>query len=343
MDQKPYADLKTERKDGEALLTGTVPVPVIAGYEEEALAHIQEEFEFQGFRKGQVPLDVVKRHVNEIYVLEDAADLALQDAWPLILEESKLLAVGRPEVAITKLALGNPVEFRIRVALVPEFRLPDYRKMVADIRAAEKPPTIVTDQEVDDTIRQILELRKKESKEPTPELTDEFAKTLGGFENATDLRAKLRTSMGEERETEARHARREAIAAKLAATATFAIPKLLVDEELAEAAENRAEEVKRAGITMEDYFKKLKLTPAELEDKERAHVERQLKTKFIFQKIAETEHLEADAEAVEENLHILQKRHPEADKERLRIYVHNMLVNEKVLGLLEGQDEKGKA
>jgi trigger factor len=331
-----YTNLNISKKDSEVEIVGELTASELKPYEDEALETIRQDFEMQGFRKGQVPLDIVRKQVGAVYVLEEAAELALQDAYPQIIESQKLPVIGRPQVAITKLAPGNPVAFHIRIGLEPEFALPNYRHIGANVMASKK-PVQVSDEEVTNTIAQILKLRNKDSKQPVPELTDEFAKTLGAFQDAADLRAKIRASMIEEKNADGERVRREEIAAKLLAETSITVPAILIEEELAHAKHERENHVKKAGITVDEYAKRMNTTVEELEKKEREYVERQIKTKLILEHIAAQEKIEVDPKDIDANLHTLRGRYPDAEPERLANYVRMMLVNEKVLELLENQ------
>ena len=333
-----YSNLKVTTKNAEATIEGEIPQVVTETYKQEALKQIQENFELSGFRKGQVPLDIIEKKVSAVYVLEEAADLALQDVYPEIIVAENLKALGRPQVTITKLAPGNPIGFTIRIGLLPDVSLPDYKKIAASAVAGQK-PAVVEDKEIDQTIDQILQIRKKTPDEPTAKLTDELVKTLGAFENVADLKAKVRLSIEEEKESETRRARREAIAAALTEATKIAIPEIVIEEELHALHEDRDHELRRAGVTMETYLKNMNTSAEELTKQERGYVERQIKTKFIFQKIAEVEKVVASDIEIGGHVDALRRRHPDVDLERLHAYVRSMIVNEKVLELLEGKPE----
>ena len=53
-------------------------------------------------------------------------------------DDEKLDVVGRPELVITKMAPGSPVEFTAKYALLPEVGLPDYKKIAAEIAARKE-------------------------------------------------------------------------------------------------------------------------------------------------------------------------------------------------------------
>ena len=50
-----------------------------------------------------------------------------------ILDKEKIDAIGRPEIGITKLAAGNPLEFKVTTAIAPTIdSLPDYKAVSAE-------------------------------------------------------------------------------------------------------------------------------------------------------------------------------------------------------------------
>ena len=64
--------------------------------------------------------------------MEEAVDILLKEHFYKIIEqENKLDIIGQPKISITKLALGNPVEFKAVFAVMPSFELPDYRAIAS--------------------------------------------------------------------------------------------------------------------------------------------------------------------------------------------------------------------
>jgi FKBP-type peptidyl-prolyl cis-trans isomerase (trigger factor) len=59
-------------------------------------------------------------------ILEKMAIIALQKEYPKIIEEHKIRAIGRPLITITKIAVNNPLGFKIRTFVIPEIELPKY-------------------------------------------------------------------------------------------------------------------------------------------------------------------------------------------------------------------------
>ena len=48
-----------------------------------------------------------------------------------MIENEKLDVISRPVVSITKLARKNPLGFKIKTAVLPVIKLPDYKKGLA--------------------------------------------------------------------------------------------------------------------------------------------------------------------------------------------------------------------
>jgi trigger factor len=109
---------------------------------------------------------MVKESVNEMMVLEEMAELAISDAYPKVIQDEKIDAIGRPEVAITKIAKGSDLEFKIVTAVLPVMDLPDYKKLATKIKKEKPVAEVAVDEaEVEKTI---LELRKMRAHQAMP-------------------------------------------------------------------------------------------------------------------------------------------------------------------------------
>jgi FKBP-type peptidyl-prolyl cis-trans isomerase (trigger factor) len=344
-EQKLYSKLNVQTKNAEALIEGEIPFDRLASYLEDALADLQSDFEYPGFRKGKVPSEIVAKHANQVALLEDAANRALQEIYPQIIEDEHIAAVTAPEVTVTKLAPGNPLGFKIRVGVRPEVKLPDYRKIGKNIPPAAM--VEVTDAEVDAAIKQIMEMRERlvpKAKDEAiagalPELTDEYVQKIGKFATVAEFKDKMRENICEEKTAEAKRERREVIAAKLIEAAKIDIPDLLVENETEAMRAERDRQVAQAGMTMDEYFKRTGKTKDEFEREERDYVSRQVKMRFILETIAEHEKIVPTEEEITKEFGILVRRHPDANPESLRNYIKTVLKNEKVLKLIEGGEK----
>ena len=157
--------------NSEIEIEGEIESSVFESYFSKALKILSEKVEIDGFRKGKVPENILISKVGEMHILEEMAELALAEHYPKILEEEKIDAIGRPEIAITKLARNNPLGFKIKTAVIPEIQIADYKKIAKDTISkitAEEKDVKVTDEEIEQTIMDIRKSRapKKHITEP---------------------------------------------------------------------------------------------------------------------------------------------------------------------------------
>lgn len=122
---------------------------------------MSQKIEIKGFRKGKVPQDVLEKHVGKERLFEEASYLAIDRAYKALSKEHALSPVGQPKVEIKKLALGNPLEFTITVAVHPDVTLPDYRAIAGKALAEKKSPE-VKKEEIAETIDYVRKSRRKE-------------------------------------------------------------------------------------------------------------------------------------------------------------------------------------
>jgi len=127
-------------------------------YYDEALTCIAKEVEIDGFRKGHVPVAIAKSHVDPSHILSRAANDCISAKWFEIVTKESIEAIKEPNVEILKMAQGNPFEFKAEVEILPEIKLPDYKKI-----GKETPKTEIKieEKEFDDAINWLAQSRAK--------------------------------------------------------------------------------------------------------------------------------------------------------------------------------------
>lgn len=325
--------------NSEVELTGEVPFEAVESHRSEAIAHIGENAEFPGFRKGHVPESVLVSKIGEIAILEEAVEHVISHLYPALVETHKLDAIGRPTVAITKLAPGNPVGLTIRTAIFPTFELPDYKKLASAIK--EEAPAEVTEDDVKNAIGAILQSRstKKEGTEEmvVPEMSDDFVRTLGEFETVADFTEKLKGHLATEKVQSAKEKRRLAITEAIMEKTSMEIPLVFVASEQEKMIAQMKDDIKRFGMTFEDYLKRVNKTEEVLKGEFEKDAEKRAKLQLILNAIAEKEEIKIPAEEIEKEAKHILEHFGDADRERVHIYVESVQKNEKVLQLLEGK------
>ncbi|MGD1003397.1 MAG: trigger factor [Minisyncoccia bacterium] len=340
--EKSYTKLKKlSEKNGDIEFQAEVPVELLEEYSLAALAELAEDFALPGFRKGKVPQEKVREHIGEMSLLEDAANGALRDAMAQIAEDEKLNVIGRPQVVIVKIAPKNPLEFKIRYALLPDISLPDYKKIGKTI-FERRDPTDVSEKEVDEAATRIQKMIMSamkpgtEKDAPIPPLTDETVKQFGNFATVADFRAELKRQLEQEKVLHMKDGRREETIKEIVKHAKLKVPQLLVDQELYEFLIDRDEQLKTAGLSLDEYLKQIGKTAEQLEKDERALIEDDLRMSMVVQEIRKKENLSADDRDIHSLIAQLKLRYPERKEEELHRTAEAMIIQNKLFALLEG-------
>lgn len=339
MDERIYTNLKITRLPKSLVeFTAEIKPDALEKFRKEALEHLRESASVPGFRKGHVTDEVLISRMGEQEILKETAEHALAEAIPQIIVEEKFDTIGRPEVVVTKLAPGNPIEFKARAALLPPITLPDY-KAIAKKELSSEEKTDVTQEELEAVITRVRESKKTmlEGKEILPDLTDDFVKTLGAFQTVEEFKKILMEDLTKDKIRRAKDKKRSAIAEKIAAEATIDLPDILVEGELNRMLMQFRGDVESLSLKFDDYLKNIKKTEADLRGEWRPQATLRAKLQLALHQIAKVENITANIDEITAEVKHLTEHHKDTDPARARAYIETLLTNEKVLEFLEAQ------
>lgn len=355
----------TKLPKSEIEIEGELDTESFEAYYPVALKRIGEHVEIDGFRKGKAPESILASKVPEISILEEMAQLALNEHYPRILEQEKIDAISRPEITITKLARKNPLGFKIKTAVLPEIKLADYKKIAKEVSGAvteKDKDTTVTDEDLESTIMDIRKSRapKINMKEPLPdpllakervseagevnppepelpELNDAFVQALGPFENVEDFKNKLRENLKIEKENSLREKIRLQMIEKILEATEMEVPSILVEIELDKILYKMESDITQMGLQFEEYLKHINKTKEDLRKEFRGDAEKKAKLALVLNEIAKVEKIVADKEAVAKEVAHILEHYKEADPMRAEMHAENVLTNEMIFAFLEKQ------
>ncbi len=334
--------------DSEVEIDCEISAEAVATYRPKAVSKIQKDLTLPGFRPGHVPEAMLVKHVGELFVYNEMAELAINEAFPEIVTESKTNFITMPQIQITKIADKSPIVFKIVGPVMPEIKLADYKKIAKKENYEKAEPTEATEKELEETIEEIRknyalknhthkegEEHKEDEKMDLPEVNLEWVKKLGKFETVEDFKNKIKEGIQKEKEFKAKDKKRMAIIEKILEDTKVTLPKVMIESELHKMHAQFEDDITRAGLKVEDYLKHLKKTPEDLKKEWIPDAEKRAKVQIIITKIALDEKIEADKEVVKKEVDNLLKTYKDATEERTRAYVEMMLTNEKVFEWLE--------
>ena len=131
-------------------LTVEIPFADLKPYLDKAYKEIAQQVNIPGFRKGKVPAAVIDQRFGRGVVLQEAINEALPEAYQKALAENEVRPMGQPEVDVTKLEDNDLVEFTAEVDVRPEFDLPDFSTVEAEVEPIE-----TTDEAVNERVEML--------------------------------------------------------------------------------------------------------------------------------------------------------------------------------------------
>jgi len=176
----------------------------------------------------------------------------------------------------------------------------------------------------------------------TPEINDDFAKSLGEFENLEALKKNIREGM----EHEAKHKNEDEKKAKyveaIISNTETDLPEVMVKKEVEQMLNEFEYQVQSMGMNLDQYLEKIKKDKKELEKDWESQAEKRVKSALALKEIAKLEEIKIEAPEIEaemnktlsyyKNVKDIEKN---IDMERLYNYTKGILENDAVFKILE--------
>lgn len=151
---------KIERKPAEAIITFVADKDEWTKAQNKEFNKLKSKLKVDGFRVGNVPDNIAKRHINPSDVKHEALMNLINAAYREVMEQEKFNPIAQPALSITKLT-DSELEAFVTVALAPVVTLGEYK----GIKVAKKAVRI-TEKEIDE------EIEKLRNQQATMEIKD---------------------------------------------------------------------------------------------------------------------------------------------------------------------------
>ena len=353
-----------DQEDSDLEITAEIPTETLEQYREPALQELQEQVSLDGFRDGNIPEDRLEQEVGEMAILQEMAQMAIQDIYPQIIADNDLEAIGRPDIKLTKLSPDKPVEFTATTTTMPEVELPDNYKDIAreaaqeaDSDDDEQADTEVSDENVDEAIdnirRQMAQAQAREqadedvdpsdiqiTEDDLPELTDQFVQQISEADTVDAFRADVRENLANQSERKEEEAKRGQIIEAVVDASSAELPDLVVEGELDKMMAQFESDIQRSGMEIDEYFEQADTDRQSMREKWRPDAQRRAKTQLILNKVAAEEEIEVSDDEVAEEVDELMENYEDVSQARARTFVRSRKINEKTIDFLESLGEE---
>lgn len=153
-------NIKIEKKDegkGEVELIITIPFAEQRKILEKAAKKISAKKPVKGFRPGKAPYEAMEKAFGGAVILNEALEELLSLSYYQALQQEKLMAIGRPEIHISKQAYGDDLVYKAKVSLLPKVELGDL-----DSIKIKRQKVNIPDAEIDKALDDLRKLRAQE-------------------------------------------------------------------------------------------------------------------------------------------------------------------------------------
>lgn len=112
----------------------------------------KSRFNVQGFRKGKVPMAMVKKFYGVEVLFDDAINFAIDESYGKALDENNIRPVDYPKVDIVEIGEGKDFVYTAEITVYPEVELGEYKGLEVKKNVYE-----VTEEEVEKQIKSLQE------------------------------------------------------------------------------------------------------------------------------------------------------------------------------------------
>ncbi|MCR1951337.1 trigger factor [Clostridium sp. DSM 100503] len=120
-----------------------------------------KNFNVPGFRKGKVPMAIVKKYYGMGVLIEDAVNFAIDASYSKAVEENNIIPVDYPKIDIVTAEEGKEFVYTAEVTVYPEVELGEYKGL-----KVEKPSYEVTEDAINEKLK---EMQQKNARIETKE------------------------------------------------------------------------------------------------------------------------------------------------------------------------------
>ncbi len=264
----------TTRKIDDSNVEATVELVKsdLQGYVQKAEVLLAQEVQIDGFRKGKVPLEIARQHMNEAIVREEALRMAIQESLAEVVRTENIDVLDQKDFSIKENA---PDKLRYVVTLVryPRITLGTYAGIAVKKRAISE----ITDEEVKKVLDDFIASRA--TPESKPEVTDE-------------MKQQLREGMRAEKEEHEHERIRLEIINSIIENSVITMPVEMIERQLDIMIQNFDRQLHEHNMELGPYLAHVKKTQDELRNDWRSQAEHQVKMNLALHAVAKAEKID---------------------------------------------------
>jgi len=275
-----------------------------------------------GFRIGKAPRATAEKMLNMDKIYEETVRETIPEIYKAILEKEKLNPITSPSVNLTEAKEGETWKLTMTIPLVPEVKLKDYKKQIKNEKLkVEKEASAKKSEPVIPANAGIQKGKMSDEVKEIPE-----PPSLEGRQ--------VRDDKQPNEKPEASALMLSSIFDILLKESELEVPELLTNEEVNRRLTQLLDDIKKVGLTPEQYLTSKKMTEEELQKQYFKDSEDMYKIEFIISKIADEEKLTVEPTELENIMGLAKNDEEKAIAQRNMAWYETLLRKQKVIDFL---------
>lgn len=125
-------------------------------YIDQTTTRLSKKITVPGFRKGEAPKELVAKQIHPTDLLNETFEYAINESYKKAIEQENISPLASPEIKLSEEASQESLEYTAIISIMPEIKLPDYKKLVAKIT---KETEDITDKDVEEAKKYLQKSR----------------------------------------------------------------------------------------------------------------------------------------------------------------------------------------
>ena len=277
-----------------------------------------------GFRIGKAPRATAEKMLNMDKIYEETVRETIPEIYKAILEKEKLNPITSPSVNLTEAKEGESWKLTMTIPLVPEVKLKDYKKHIKNEKVKMEKEKEASNAKAASKDAAGMEAKEGEKKETLRQAQGDNTETKSELTaNSSKLEAEKPASL-----------MLSSIFDILLKESELEVPELLTNEEVNRRLTQLLEDIKKVGLTPEQYLTSKKIKEEELHAQYFKDSEDMYKIEFIIAKIADEEKLTVEPTELENIMGLAKTDEEKAIAQRNMAWYETLLRKQKVIDFL---------
>ena len=258
---------------GQFQITCQIPQSQVKQAEQQALQQLAASVKVEGFRPGKAPLDKVKQQLKPETVTDKILQILLPDLYQKALTEHKLQPIVNPEVRLVKTPADGEWEIQFTAVEFPQIDLSSAYKQIKGIF--------------------------KSSKIWTPSDSGKKASKTKSKASKTKAKAKSSASQPADKPASA-ESKINQVLQFIVDKVELALPEMLVRQERERLLSNFLDQVKKPGLTLDQYLQGTGKTAEQLQADYQQEAARNVKIELVLAQVVNDQKLTVKPEEIDQ-------------------------------------------